>query len=225
MRRTGTAVAVVALLAGLANWALPWLVRDRLLPASVPSPRALFAVARVAIGPGQAACSGAVAVDPRGQVARLHVFTLSGAGSALTLTLHGARYSARTRIAGGYGQEAEIAAPVSPPRRATIVTACVRNDGRGRAALAASSDRTRSRSITSVDGRATGKSVWLSFEEAQRHSILDRSGATIARMAVFRPGVVGPWLLWPLAALVLIGIPAGALWVWDRALRDDERSG
>jgi hypothetical protein len=224
MRRIGTAVATVALLGGLLNWALPWLIRDRPATAAVPSPRALFFVDRVPIGPGQTACSGNVAVDPRAEVASLHVITLGHAAPALTLTLRGTGYSATAAIAGGYRDDSDVTARVPPPAAATIVQACVHNEGRVRIALAASSDRTRSRSITSVDGRLTGKSAWLSFQEARPHSRLARAGATIGRMSVFRPGVVGPWLLWPLAVLFPLGIPIGVLWVWDRALRDDEHA-
>jgi hypothetical protein len=225
MRRIGTTVAAVALLAGLLNWALPWLVRERPMTAAVPSPRALFFVDRVPIGPGQTACSGNVAVDPHAEVASLRVLTLGHPAPALTLTLRGPGYSATAAIAGGYADDSDVSARVVPPTRATIVQACLHNDGRARAALAASSDRTRSRSITNVDGRSTGKSAWLSFAERRPHNMLARASATIAHMSVFRPGVVGPWLLWPLAGLFLLGIPAGALWAWDRALREDELGG
>jgi hypothetical protein len=223
MRRLGTAVAVVALVAGLANWGLPWLLRDRGLPAAVPSPRALFAVDQVPIAPGRSACSRDVAVDPRAGVATLHVMTGRTPAPPLTLSLRGAGYSSSARIAGNYATDDDVSFAVAPPARATLVTACVHNDGRHRVALAASSDRTRSRSLTTVDGRPTGKSAWLSFEEARDHSMLARANDTVRRIGVFRPGIVGPWLLWPLAVLFLAGIPAGAAWAWDRALRDDER--
>jgi hypothetical protein len=225
MRRIGTAVAAVALLAGLLNWTLPWLIRDRSMTAAVPSPRALFFVDRVPLGPGQVACSGNVGLDRRAETASLHVMTLGRPAPPLTLTLRGAGYSASAQIAGGYSADTDVMARVAPPPRAMLVTACVRNGGRTRVALGASSDRTRSRSITSVDGRSTGKSAWLSFGEARRHSVLARASTTMARTSTFRPGVVGPWLLWPLAVLFLFGIPAGAVWAWDRALRDDERAG
>jgi hypothetical protein len=52
--------------------------------------------------------------------------------------------------------------------------------------------------------------------------MLERASATIERIAIFRPGIVGPWLLWPLAALVLVGIPAGAVWAWQRGLAAEE---
>jgi hypothetical protein len=37
-------------------------------------------------------------------------------------------------------------------------------------------------------------------------------------MAAFRPGVVGPWLLWPLLVLTVLGVPAGVAWALRRAL-------
>ncbi len=29
-------------------------------------------------------------------------------------------------------------------------------------------------------------------------------------MSAFRPGIVGPWLLWPLLVLVVLGVPGRA---------------
>jgi hypothetical protein len=37
-------------------------------------------------------------------------------------------------------------------------------------------------------------------------------------MRAFRPGVVGPWLLWPLLVLTVAGVPAGVFLALRRAL-------
>jgi hypothetical protein len=222
MRRWGTITAVACLLIGGALWVVPWLTRSREMPAAVPSPAALFSIELVELGPGRTACSQNVALDPRGSRARLQVGTFGRPGEPLRLTLDGAAYRSASTIRGGYADGSVVVASLRPPARATLVRACVENLGTRRVALLASADRTRSRSITSVEGRDTGKSAWLSFYEANRHSVLERSPATIERIATFRPGIVGPWLLWPLAALVLIGIPAGAVWAWQRGLAVEE---
>jgi hypothetical protein len=41
-------------------------------------------------------------------------------------------------------------------------------------------------------------------------------------MAIFRPPFIGGWLLWPLAVLFVIGVPAALLVVYARALGEDE---
>jgi hypothetical protein len=224
MRRWGTITAVACLLAGGALWVVPWLTRSREFPAAVPSPAALFSVELVEVRPGRTACSRDVALDPRGSRARLQVGTFGRPGEPLRLTLDGAAYRSTSTIRGGYADGSTVVASVRPPERATLVRACVENLGTRRVALFASADRTLSRSVTSVDGQSTGKSAWLSFYEARRHSVLERSSATIERIAIFRPGIVGPWLLWPLAALVLLGIPAGAVWAWQRGLAGEEEA-
>jgi hypothetical protein len=222
MRRLGTITAVACLLVGGALWVVPWLTRSRELPAAVPSPAALFSIELVELGPGRTACSRNIALDPRGSRARLRVGTFGRPGEPLRLTLHGAAYRSASPIRGGYADGSTVVASLRPPARATLVRACLENRGTRRVALLASTDRTRSRSVTTVDGRNTGKSAWLSFYEARRHSMLERASATIERIAIFRPGIVGPWLLWPLAALVLVGIPAGAVWAWQRGLAAEE---
>jgi hypothetical protein len=222
MRRWGTITAVACLLIGGALWVVPWLTRSREMPAAVPSPAALFSIELVELGPGRTACSQNVALDPRGSRARLQVGTFGRPGEPLRLTLDGAAYRSASTIRGGYADGSVVVASLRPPAQATLVRACVENLGTRRVALLASADRTRSRSITSVEGRGTGKSAWLSFYEANRHSLLERSSPTIERMTIFRPGIVGPWLLWPLAALVLVGIPAGVVWAWHRGLAGEE---
>ena len=222
MHRVGTITAVACLLVGGGLWVVPWLTRSRELPAGVPSPAALFSVELVRLGPAQTACSPNVALDPRGSRARLQVRTFGRPGAPLRLTLQGVGYRSASTIPGGYGDGSTVVASLRAPDRATLVRSCVENLGTRRVALMASADRTRSRSVTSVEGRSTGKSAWLSFYEARRHSLLARASATIERIATFRPGIVGPWLLWPLAALVLVGIPAGTVWAWQRSLAAEE---
>jgi hypothetical protein len=61
--------------------------------------------------------------------------------------------------------------------------------------------------------------TYLVFYANGPASALDRAGAIVDHMSAFRPAVVGPWLLWPLLALVVIGVPGGVLWAALRAAR------
>src|SRR4051794_6333995 len=222
MRRWGMSCALAVLLAGTVVWALPWFTRDRDVPAGVPSPRALFETTALRVGPGQSACADAVAVDPHARQARVTLATYRRpAGPPLTLTLTGGGYRAVSRLPGGYADNSENAFAIAPPSRAVLARACVRNDGDAPVALSASADRTRSRSVASVDGSPAGASYWLAFYEGRPHSVLHRLPVILQRMTVFRPGIVGRWLLWPLLVLVALGIPVGVLWAWRRGMAEE----
>jgi hypothetical protein len=59
---------------------------------------------------------------------------------------------------------------------------------------------------------------FLAFAEGRTSSALRETPEVITRMTAFKPGIVGPRLLWPLLALTVIGIPAGILWAaWKAA--------
>jgi hypothetical protein len=222
MRRWGTAALVLVLAAGAIAWVAPWLTKDRSTPASVPSPRALERVETVPIPPRRSACVPYAAMDTRSARARLTMVTRGGPAPPLTLTLDGPGYRAERRVASGYGDNEDVSVAVPAPRRAVLVRVCVRNDGAKVVRLAASDDRTKSRSLAVVAGRRVDKSPWLAFDEARSHSVLDRLPATMQRMSTFRPGIVGPWLFWPLALLVLAGIPLGVVWAYSRTLAAED---
>src|SRR4051812_38546076 len=213
MRSWGVAALAAVLVLGALVWVLPWFSRDRDIPAAVPAPRALTAIDTIALAPGQSACARGVAVDRRSGQARFTVATFGRpAGPPLTLAVAAGGYRAVARAPGGYTDNSEQSLAIAAPPRALLGRVCIRNDGDVRVGLAASSDRTRSRSVAVVAGRPTGKSFWLSFHERSPHTMLARFPETLRRMSTFRPGIVGPWMLWPLALLVVFGLPLGVLW-------------
>jgi hypothetical protein len=214
--------AALVVLAGAAAWVVPWLTRERDIPAAVPSPRALREVDFVNVERGREACAPDVGLDERSREARMVVGTFGRPGPAFRLLIEGDGYRSVTRVRGGYADNLTHMLPVRPTERAALVRVCVRNEGRSRLALAASSDSTRSRSIAVVGSRPVGRSYWLSFHERSEHSILGRLPDTVERMTAFRPGVVGGWLLWPLGLLALAGVPLGVLWAWRRGLAAED---
>ncbi len=222
MRRWGTATAVALLLAGAVGWALPWLTRDRDMAAGVPTPRALLATSPLRLKAGQSACAGAVAVDPHAGQARLTLGTVGETGPPLTFALAAPGYHAAGQVPAGYPDRSVQTVDIAPPPRAVLARACVRNDGSAPVLLAATADRTRSRSLATIDGRPTGASYWLAFYEREPHSVLGRLPVILQRMTVFRPGIVGRWLLWALVFLAGLGIPLAVVWAWRRGLAEEE---
>jgi hypothetical protein len=222
MRRAAVAAAVLVILAGVLAGLLPALTRDRDYPAEIPSPPALRETSLVDLPAGARACWPYAVVEHHAGEARFKVTTRGRPGAPLVLGLTGDGYRARVAVPAGYPDNSELHVAVPRPARDAEVVTCLRNAGRRAVALYASRDRTRSRSLASVDGRPTGASVWFSLYEPRPVSLLDRLGATMPRMSAFRAGVVGPWLLWPLALLFVLGVPAGTVWAYARALRDDD---
>src|SRR4051794_4527110 len=219
MPRAGVVALLAVLAGGALLWGVPWLVRDRDTPAAVPSPAALFSTALVRVNGGQSACARDVAVDRRARSAQFTVATYGQTkGPPLTFAMAGPGYRVAARVPAGYPDNSPLSVPVPAPPRAVLVRACVRNDGRRPIALFASSDRTVSRSRVAVDGKLQDASYWLRFAEARGHSVLQRAPATMQRITVFRPGIVGRGALWVLLALVVVGIPLGVLWAWRWAL-------
>ena len=218
MRRAGVAALIAVLVAGAAIWGVRWATRGRDMPASVPSPHALVRTDLLRMAPGRAICAGDVTVDPRAAQARFLVATFRRPGPPLTFSLRGEGYAATARVPAGYGDNSELTPAIPPPPRAVLARACVRNDGRHSVVLYASTDQTLSRSVAVTGGKSLDASYWLSFYEPQRRSVLERLSATLQRITVFRPGIVGRGLLWVLLALVVVGIPLGIAWAWRWAL-------
>src|SRR4051794_37924177 len=208
MRRWALSVPIGVLLVAAVVWVVPWASRDRDIPAAVPGPPPLLDYEQIALPSGASACARDVGVDARSAELRLAVGSVGRAGGPpLTVAIAGPGYRAVARVPGGYGDFSEQVAAIARPAHAVLARVCVRNDGPRRGALAASADqRSRSRSVAEVGGVATGKSFALSFHERSPHTVLARLPQIVERISAFRPGIVRSWLLWPLAALVVLGL-------------------
>lgn len=222
--RLAGGTGALVLLLGLVLVGVPFMTRARDAPESVPQPPPLLRVATVTVPAGSRACWGPVVVDRRSERALLRVSTAGGPGPPLVMTLRGAGYRARRALAGGYADNSTLSVAVAPPRREVATIACVRNAGRRAILLFAADDRTKAPYPTHVAGRTVRAVPQLAFYERTPHSIAARLASTFHHMGAFRPGVVGPWLLWPLAFLLVIGVPAGVLWAHVTAASDGRMS-
>jgi hypothetical protein len=209
---TATISAAVVLLVGVIAWWTPWLTRDRQFAASVPQPPPLFAITLIPLGRHDRACFSDAVMDARSETARFQVDTRGGPAQPLTLSLTGSRYRVVRHIPPDYANDQLIVVPLSPPQQDLAVTACLINEGRRNIELFGSSDRTKAPYTTRVNGRPVSANPEFAFYERRPTSIVDRLSTIMDRARAFRPGFVGPWLLWPLAIAFAIGVPALVLW-------------
>jgi hypothetical protein len=211
----GTA-ALVCLLA-----AVPFarfLIADRELVAATPSPRPVFAISLVDVPPAEALCISGVTIPDDARELHFQVGTFGPPGPALTVDLRAPGYAERVTVPAGYADSALIAEPMRPPAAPVLGEVCFRHEGARKIALVGTTEeRTRSRPEGAVSGQPVDPDAYLAFYAGRSASALSQSGEIVARMGAFRPGVVGPWLLWPLLAVVVIGVPAGLLWAILRA--------
>ena len=216
MRRAALVSALVVLALGALLAGRPFLLVDHDRLTTTPQPQPLVAIALIPLRGDQQACLNQAVIDERSQELRFRVGTFGLRPPPLLVTIRGAGYRERERVpAGGYVDSETLAVPVAQPASPRLVTICIRNEGRHKIVLYAAADRTRSRSITRVDGTSVRPNVVIAFAERRGQSMLEHLPVILHRLTAFRP--VGEWLLWPLAILFALGVPAGMLaaYVWS----------
>ena len=221
MRRAVLVAGLLALLAGVAVWWIPYLVRDRDYATSVVQPLPMTAPALVVLGPSQRACMQPATMSADSGQGRFSVGTYYKPGPPLELTIDGPGYAARRAIPAGFADNTTLQVGVPAPRRDVSVRICIANRGTRRVALHASADRTKTAALTRVDGRAVRSNPTFAFYTARRVSIAAKLSRIVDRISLFKPSVVAPWLLWPLLLAFVAGIPVGTLWALHRALVQD----
>jgi hypothetical protein len=208
-------VGVVALV-----FFLRFLTVDRELIAATPSPRAVFSVDYIPLDPGARLCISDVTIPADARRLRVQLRTYGRPGPALDIALRAAGTTQALRVAGGYRDGTFLRVPMRPPPQARLGEVCLRQAGTSRAALIGTvEERTLSRPEGVLDGRPIAADAYLVFDEGKQASALHETSTVVERMSAFRPGIVGPWLLWPLLILVVVGVPGGVLWAALRAER------
>src|SRR4051795_7510357 len=223
MRRAIVLAGVLTLLAGVVVWWVPYLTRDRDYVATVVQPLPIAGPALVPVGGGQRACFGPVTMTSDSGQARFSVGTyFRPAGPPMELTITGRGYAVRRAIPAGFPDNATFRIDVPRPRRDLSVNVCIANRGARKVALHASSDRTIAPFVTRVGGKRQGANPAFAFYEGRPVTLLDKLPRIVERITLFRPGIVGASLLWPLGVIVALGVPAAALWALVRAVDEDE---
>jgi hypothetical protein len=228
MRKAAVISAVVVLVLGALLVVRPFVAAQRDQAAEIVSPASLTQTDTVELAPGHPVCFGDAVIERHSEIARFKIGSPTNGTPPIDVNIHGGGYDYTAKVPAGTLQEQLVSVPVPAAPTDLQVDVCFANRGKAPVSLFASNDRTRSRSIATVDGKVAGgppgKSVWFGFYEAVPRSITERLPTTLERMTVFRPHYVTRGVLWVLAVLLLVGVPVGIVWGYQRALRDDERS-
>jgi hypothetical protein len=214
----GTAVVVAAALA----WWRPFLTEQRNFATTVPQPAPLFSVPLIPLAGGEQTCFEPAVIDTHSRRAGFVVRAQDSRAAPLALTMTGPGYRFSARVPGKHPDNSVVIVPVPAPRRDTAVRICIENAGHGTVSLWGANDRTRTPVTNTGAAAKAGANVVFSFYEAHNGTLLGHLPVALRRMSAFRPAFVAPWLLWPLAFICALGIPAGALWALWRSIRDEE---
>jgi hypothetical protein len=221
MRRSIVIAGLVALLAGVVAWWIPYLTRDRDYAAAVVQASPIEAPAVVVVQATQRACFGPVSITTDSGQARFQVGTYFRPGPPIEMTITGPGYHVRRAVAAGYADNATMRLDVPAPARDLSVDVCIADRGPRRIALHASADRTKMPFVTRVAGRTQGANPAFAFYSAKPLTIVDGLPRIVERIGLFKPGVIGAWLLWPLLFATVLVVPLAALWALRRAVVED----
>jgi hypothetical protein len=220
-------LAALAMLAGALLWFRPFLTHQQTFPAGVPTPVSLSAPAPFTVAAGEQACMSSITIEPGSRVAQFSVQPAAPArtGPPVELLLEAAGYRSSGTVPGGY-QAGVVSASVTPPRRSVVGTACFLDRGPGTITLLGTIEpRTVTRSGTTIAGTPVVGDIALTFLRGRPSSLLDSIGSVFAHASSLTDHLLPVWLIWLIAVLVALGVPAGALGAFYLALREDETSG
>jgi hypothetical protein len=213
--------AGLGLLIACAAWFVPYLTRERVDVAGVPVPPPFLAQTPVKVGSGSEACLSDVAFDTDAEFVELT--SLSAPRPPLEVVARAPGYRETGSVPGSRAAPSGMFARINPPERSVIGTLCIRNRGKRRIDLLGTADARTGvgRPVTRIDGAEIVPDISVRLFAADHGSVLDRLGQLVDRAAAFKPGVFGlPVLLWIVALLTAIGIPAAALYAMLSSFRE-----
>jgi hypothetical protein len=170
------------------------------------------------LSPGHYACQGSIALADDTSAVTFNPGTPHAEpGPAIVVTVRDS-YSQKTlstgRLAAGFSPRKAQTVQLSPPVKANSqVDVCFRDVGPGKTLLfgdteLGSAHPSNSTSVASVDGHPLlTQDIAMVFPRAKPKSVLALVPEIFRRASLFRPGFVGPWVYWLLAALILVAAP------------------
>jgi hypothetical protein len=210
--RLAVAGLLLTLLAGAALF-VPAATRSHVVYSSTPNPPPLFDLALLEVGPGQTACTRGIVLDSDAEVLRLNPVARGGAPVPIGVRLTGPGYASVHTLSHYAAAGGLVDVPIARPARTLPATLCLSNRGTRAFALGSSTERrTRSRTVTEVAGRPVPNDPTIQLLRREPRSFASLLPTLLRRAATFKPGFAGPWLFWALALLLVLGLPAGAMY-------------
>jgi hypothetical protein len=192
---------------------VPYLSREREAVAGVPVPSPFAVQENIRLAPDQEVCLDAVAIDVDSEIAEFSVISKTKSGPPLRVSAEAPGYRAAAEVDGGYLSPDTIRVPLEPPTRSLLAEFCVANLGKRRVdLLGAHEARTASRVVARVDGTDIPQDLTLRFLSEDSGSVLARLDSLIDRMSAFHPPVLETPVLWLLLALLVVVLPAAAIY-------------
>lgn len=229
-RRWGTVgVALVTLCLAIVAVLLvrAWADKPREFVTATPQPSPLVSTPVIPVPGGSRVCVSSISLLPAGRVALVRVGTRGKPSVDLSAVVTGpGGYRSADRIPRSRWVDNDLLRfRIAPPRRPVEGRFCLRNGGRRVIDVYASNDRTKSLAVTRVDGgRRRSANVQLAFVEDRPGTVAGHRGSIARRITAFKPGVIVPWDVWLVGALVALACvlgPAAALILALRARRSD----
>jgi hypothetical protein len=217
-----TAAVVVLVLAAVGAF-IPYLTRERETVSTVPVPPPFAVQENIRLQPDQEVCLDAVAMDVDSRLAEFTVISEARSAPALQASASGPGYRATGQVDAGYGAPQTLRVPLEPPERSLLAEFCVVNQG-GRKVdlLGAHESRTASRPVARVDGQEVPPDLTLRFLADDSGSVVERLGSMIDRMSAFHPPVLEKPLLWLMLGLLVLVLPAAAIYALVSGFRTDD---
>jgi hypothetical protein len=217
----GAALLVLALAA--VDVFIPYLTRERETVAGVPVPPPFAVQENIRLAPGQEVCLDEVAIDVDSEIAEFGVISKARSGPQLRVSANAPGYRAASEVEGGYLSPDTMRVPLKPPTRSLLAEFCVANRGDRKVdLLAAHEPRTASRPVARVDGAEVPPDLALRFLSRDSGSVLARLGSLVDRMSAFHPAVLEKPVLWLLLALLVIVLPAAAIYALVSTFRAED---
>jgi hypothetical protein len=160
--------------------------------------------------PGVRVCQVPIGVPDEFNRVRLRAGSPGGPGQPLQLTVVDVATNSvvgRGRLPGGYPYSTEQSASVGQVGAERRIAVCVRNLGGRNVQIFGNTDAGSPTSHAFIRGRGLPNDLTLVFLRSGERSQLAALPDLFERASVFRPGWVGPWVYWLLAAGVLLGVP------------------
>lgn len=161
--------------------------------------------------PDATVCQRPVAVSTEFAHIRFGIGTFGRIGEPLDVevrALPGGRVLASGTLPAGYGDSTQQSVEVGTVRAPRQVEVCITNRGARKSAIYGGVTAAAPNTEAYVGGGPTGSDLSLVFDRSEERTMLATVPDIFERASLFRPGWVGGWTFWLLAALLLIGVPA-----------------